>query len=465
MSLLESGEPEFCAVYGRRRVGKTYLIRETFRGRFAFQHTGLANASKREQLSEFYASLKTAGLKTTGKERARTPKDWHEAFHMLANLMETLPVGKKIIFLDELSWLDTQKSNFISALEHFWNGRATARIEKDILLIVCGSATSWLISKLFLDHGGLHNRVTRHIYLQPFTLHECEEYAQSRHLNLSRQDIAEGYMVWGGIPYYWSFLLRNESLAQAIDRLFFAENAPLSREYSALYASLFKNFQKHMAIVTALCKRKAGMTRRELLNITKFPDNSSFTNILKELEQCNFIRRFFYFSRKEREATYQLMDNFTLFHFQYIKANQNHDSQFWTHNLDTPLHHAWEGLAFKRLCLWHLPQIYKALGINGISVTAHSWRTDATEEHPGAQVDLLISRSDRTINLCEMKYYDGEYSVTSEEAAKLRQRSDVFRQVTKTRNAIALTLISTYGARHSAAANVFNNEITLNELF
>ena len=458
LGLLDKDESQFCAVYGRRRVGKTYLIKETFEGHFAFYHTGVANAPKKEQLSEFRESLRQAGLK-----RCKMPRTWFEAFHLLADLLNQSPDKKKVVFLDELPWMDTPKSQFVSALEHFWNGWANMR--NDIVLIVCGSATSWIIKKIIRDHGGLHNRLTDQIYLRPFCLGECEQYAKSLQINMTRKDLTEAYMILGGIPYYWSLLRRNESLSQNIDRLFFSDNGRLANEFEALYASLFKKPTPYIDIVTALATKKAGMTRKELLESTGLDDNSVFVRALEELEQCNFIRKYQILGKKQRDAIYQLMDNFTLFYFRYLTTNTKNDNHFWTNNLPSRLHSTWAGLAFERVCLWHLPQIKAALGIGGVISNAQSWHTEATKEHDGAQIDLLIDRNDGIINLCEMKFSDDTYLIDKEEDERLRRRKSVFRQVTKTRKAIHTTMITTYGAAHNAYWNNIQSEVTLEDLF
>ena len=460
LQLLEKEESQFCVVYGRRRVGKTYLIRETFAGRFTFQHTGLANAPKSDQLREFKESLRAAGMRVT-----KAPKTWYEAFGMLQEHLAQLPSGKKVLFIDELSWLDTPKSNFISALEHFWNGWATAREEKDIVLVVCGSATSWLMNKVIRNHVGLHNRLTMKLFLQPFTLYECKQYAEHLKLELSDRDLLELYMIMGGIPYYWGFLRRGKSLAQNIDQLFFSADAPLMDEYDALYASLFKNAAPHMTIIASLSTKKAGMRRKELLQTTRLSDNSVFDRALEELEQCNFIRKYYAFGKKEKEALYQLMDNFTLFHFRFIAENRHRDEHYWSHTIETPRHAAWAGLAFERVCLWHLPQMLQALGIHGVVTSAHSWQTGETEAHPGVQIDLLIDRNDNIINLCEMKYENTAYCISKEESLKMRTRKEVFKSVTKTKKAVHLTMVTTYGTQHNAYWNDIQSEITMEDLF
>lgn len=234
LSLLDNEESQFCAVYGRRRVGKTYLIRETFNYQFCFQHTGIAKGTLRQQLTAFRNSLTAAGVK------CNIPKTWIDAFELLKQLIDNAPAGKKVLFIDELPWMDTHKGNLIGALENFWNGWATARREKDVILIVCGSATSWISKKLLKNKGGLRGRLTKRIKVVPFTLRECELFAQRSYLALGRKDILELYMILGGIPYYWSFLRKGLSVAQNVDQLFFAETAQLRDEFEALYATLFK---------------------------------------------------------------------------------------------------------------------------------------------------------------------------------------------------------------------------------
>ena len=306
---------QFVAVYGRRRVGKTFLIRETFENQFNFQFTGAANLTARKQLVRFRRALKEHGQKDTPELT-----NWGDAFSELKRFISNQPEGKKVVFLDELPWMDTPRSNFIRALDHFWNGWATAR--KDILLIVCGSATSWIIDNIVMNYGGLHNRLTRKIHLRPFTLNECEQYCQSLNLGYKRNLVMEAYMALGGIPYYWSFMKKGLSVAQNFDRMFFDEDGELAQEYNALYASLFKNPTTHVSIINAIYIKKAGMSRAELLEKTRHVDNEHFCKSLRELEQCGFIRKYTSFGKKTKDSMFQLMDNYTLFYFQFIKKNQ-----------------------------------------------------------------------------------------------------------------------------------------------
>ena len=457
-SAVQSENSEFVAVYGRRRVGKTYLIRETFGYKFTFQHTGLAKGNTKEQLFSFAISLRDAGY-----DDCPIPKSWLEAFSLLSAYLKNSTDEKKIVFLDELPWMDTPRSNFISAFEHFWNGWASAR--KDIVLIICGSATSWIINKVINDHGGLHNRVTKQISLQPFTLKECEMFAQSKGLEMSRYQLAECYMVLGGIPYYWSLLEKGLSLAQNIDKIIFAKNGKLSNEFNQLYASLFKSPEQYIDIVTALGKKKAGMTREEIIVATDKYSNGALSKVLDELEYCGFIRKYNGFGKKSKQAIYQLIDNYTLFYFKFIRQNENNDEHFWSASIDSAMHRAWSGLAFERLCMAHMQQIKAALGIAGVLSNVYSWRKEADEMSDGAQIDLLIDRKDQVINLCEMKYSLSEYVIDAEYEQKLRNKKSIFIDTTNTRKAVHLTMVTTFGIKVNAHSGIVQNEITLEDLF
>lgn len=457
-NLLSSDQSEFYAVYGRRRVGKTYLIREAFNYRFTFQHTGLANAKMSMQLAEFQRSLQLCGAK-----RQARPKNWYEAFWQLQDFLLESKSEKKVLFLDELPWMDTAKSNFISALEHFWNNWCSTR--KDIILIVCGSATSWIMDKIILDHGGLHNRLTGRILLQPFSLAECESYASMQGLKLSRKDLMEAYMIWGGIPYYWSLLQRGQSLSQNIDRLFFHPTGEMALEFQALYASLFKNSQMHVAIVETLGKNNAGMQREQVLSASKIEDSSAFSKALNDLEYCGFIRKYNALDKKKKGTLYQLIDNFTLFYYRFISENSNHEEHFWSSSLNTSVHNSWAGLAFERVCMQHIPQIKHALGISGVLSNVYSWSTKKNDEHPGAQIDLLIDRQDNIINLCEARFSTEPYIMTQNDEDDLLRRQTVFRQVTKTKKAIHPILLTTYPPVENAHLNVVQAVITMENLF
>ena len=454
----ESDESEFVAVYGRRRVGKTYLIRQVFQGRFSFQHTGVARGRTKEQLRAFGDSLREWGAELEG-----SPKDWFEAFNLLKTVIVKSSQGRKVVFLDELSYLDTKGSRFIPALEHFWNGWASAR--DDVLLIVCGSATSWIINKVIKDKGGLHNRVTGRISLQPFTLKECEEYVAARGIVMTRYQIAETYMILGGIPFYWKHLEPDLSADQNIDDLFFAGSNKLEGEFDELYASLFRKPEPYLKIVMALGKRKAGLSRDELMSRTGMSSCGNLTRYLRELEECGFIRKLLAFGKKSKGALYQLIDNFTLFHFAFVGENRTNDRCFWSGSSDSQFRRVWEGLAFERLCLQHIREIKISLGISGVISNDCSWQITRTPEHEGAQVDLLIDRKDGVINLCEMKFASTEYEIGDSEDRHARARKELFKATTGTKKAVHLTYVTTYGLKRNKHSGIAQSEVILDDLF
>lgn len=459
LGTLESEESEFVAVYGRRRIGKTYLVRETLGGSFAFQHSGVANGTLAEQLHAFRGALRDQG-------HGDCPplKSWFDAFDELKKLVKRSDAVKKVVFLDELPFMDVVGSRLVPALEHFWNAWASAR--KDVVLVVCGSATSWILNHVVHSRGGLHGRVTERIRLQPFTLAECREYAVSRGLALTDYQIAQTYMVLGGIPYYWKFLNRSLSPARNIDRMFFSDADELENEFQELYASLFKRKEAYMRIVSALGTKSSGMTRREISENADVAESGTMAKYLEELEQCGFIRKYVLPGRKTKGAVFQLIDNFTLFHFRFVKGNETHDGGFWSSSLDSPFHVVWEGLAFERLCLWHVPQIKRALQIGGVLSSTFAWRhVPEGRGDAGAQIDLVIDRNDGIVNLCEMKFSSGPHAIDAAENAAMRRKKEAFRAETGTRKAIHVTYVTPFGLKPNAYANDVQSEVTLSDLF
>ena len=456
---LNSKRPEFLAVYGRRRVGKTYLIRQFFRESFAFYATGVSGLNTRQQLRIFHESLQKYG----DSEKA-VPRDWLEAFSRLEQLLSAPEVhreyqsGKRIVFLDELPWMDTARSDFRSALDYFWNSWGSS--QNDLVLIICGSATSWIINHIVKDTGGFYNRITRQIRLMPFCLHECEQLLQSNGMRLTRKQIVECYMILGGIPYYLNYLSPQYSLPQNVEMLLFQENGPLRYEYDRLFSSLFKNSANHLAIIEELSRRRSGLTRTELTKSKGIPDGKELTRCLDELEQCGFIRKYSDFTRKSSGFIFQLTDALILFFLTWLKDKR---TASWTDILNTPAYNAWCGLAFERVCQVHSDQIKGALGIQGISSHEFAWRS--RNSHPGAQIDLLIDRRDDVINLCEIKYASGEFAIDSAYEKELLYKEEAFRKETGTRKATLPTMITLNGIKNNAHRNVIVNEITAEDLF
>lgn len=449
----------FIAVYGRRRIGKTFLIREAFNYRFTFQHAGLSEGGMKEQLFAFQASIKDAGGDSSKKR-----KNWLEAFEDLKDLIRNSRERKKIIFIDELSWMDTQNSDLMMALENFWNAWASGR--KDVILIICASATSWMISKVVHNKGGLYNRLTEQIKLGAFSLAECEKYVRSIGLPLTRIQILQYYMIFGGVPFYWTFLKKGMSPAQNVDAILFARNAPLKDELRYLYASIFRKPENYIKIVEALGKKKVGMTREEIIESTKLANSGDLSIKLEELESCGFIRKYNAYGMKKKNALYQLIDNYTLFYYQFLEKDPS-DEHFWTNQINTPLINTWAGLAFERVCMEHVNQIKNKLGISGVISDINSWfcKQDLNSGLFGCQIDLLIVRKDQVINLCEIKYSASDYTLTAEEDAGIRRKISDLQISTKTKYAIYPTLITTYGLVDNSYSLNIQNVVTMDDLF
>ncbi len=466
LSLLEEEESQFVAVFGRRRIGKTYLVRETFDYHFTFEHTALScdstqNDRLKLQLNQFSISLRDAGFTPSAPLTS-----WTEAFDALKEVIRRSNEKKKVIFIDELSWMDTPGGGLISALENFWNGWVTARREKDVILIVSASATYWMVDKIVNSKGGLHNRLTGQIHLKPFTLNECKEYVESKNIMFSLSQILDCYMILGGIPYYWSLLRKDKSLAGNIDYLFFREGAMLQGEYDNLYKALFNSPEQYLKIIEALTKSGKGLTRNEIIAEAKIDSSGYLSRMLNELENCGFIKSYIPYGYKSNLAIYQLIDNYTLFYHKFLKE-KHHDENEWSNKINTPQIIAWKGFAFERVCLEHIPQIKKALGISGVSTTVNAWKCseDAEKGIKGSQIDLLIVRKDLTINVCEMKYSDSSFTINQSFSMDMKRKMEDLRKKTGTKYALYSTLITTYPINKTPYSDELQAVITMEELF
>ncbi|MBO4509702.1 MAG: ATP-binding protein [Spirochaetaceae bacterium] len=455
----ESKESQLVIVYGRRRVGKTFLINHFFNKRFDFKLTGDFKGDKQVQLDNFYSELKRQSEKDLPQ-----PKDWREAFWQLRDYIDTLSEDEKhVVFFDEMPWLDAKKSGFLPAFEYFWNSYGSAK--DNLMFIVCGSATSWMVENIDQNKGGLFNRQSCRIYLEPFNLYETEKYLESKNINWNRYTITQTYMILGGIPYYLKQLDKELTFDANIDNLFFRKRAELWDEYDHLYNTLFSSSVNYTKVVEVLSEKRQGYTRSDIANKTKIADNSKLTKILKNLVDSGFVRSYPYFGKHKQNTFYQLSDYFTLFHFKFVKDNYGTDERFWSNSLDNPSRAAWEGFTFEQVCKDHFRQIKKKIGISGILCSESSWSVPKTEERPGAQIDMLIDRRDKVISICEMKFADSEYQITKDYDEKLRNKMSVFRTVTKTKKALQLVMITTYGLTRGMYSNRVQQQVLLDDLF
>ncbi len=457
-SLVASERSEFVALYGRRRVGKTFLVRRFFQdqGVHYFELVGRFGAPTREQLELFAQSLVSAFHDRP--RRLAPPRSWSEALGMLAAANDAAPrppSGRFVLFFDALPWLAVRRSGCLAALEHFWNAWCQRR--DDIVLIVCGSAASWMLSKLVHARGGLHNRLTRTIRLLPFTLAETRAYFRDRGMRLTERELVELYMAVGGVPHYLDHVDRGLSVAQTIDALYFGAEAPLAGELDRLFASLFDDHDRYEAIVRSLARKRGGLSRKELLREVDLPSGGTATTMLTNLEEGGFIEATIPFGRVSRDRLFRLTDELSLFHLKWLSGRR---PSSWLPIRGTPRWQAWAGLAFESLCLKHRAAILRALGISGVRVEASAWH------HPEAQIDLVLDRADDLITLCEVKFSDGPFTITKRYAADLRNKLAVFREATGTRKGLRLVFVTTYGVKDNAwSRELVDGVLTLEDLF
>ena len=459
----DSPKAELVAIYGRRRVGKTFLIKSFFNQQFDFYFIGAFETQKSIQLRLFQSELE----RYSGVKRKK-PQDWFEAFEQLRDYLSSLNKERIVVFLDELPWMDTPKSNFIQAFSYFWNSWASN--VNEMKFFVCGSATTWMLSKLIGDKGGMHGRVNRQIYLRPFNLNETEAFLRSKNIDWTQLQIAQTYMVMGGIPYYLDMLNPTYTAEENIDHLFFEEGAVLRTEYDFVFRSLFKDSSVYQTVIETLAKKSMGMTRDEIAQIAKLQNSGALTEVLENLRRCDFIRTYTAFGKKSHGQMFQLVDLFSLFHNRFISQTSSQDSHFWHNMQDNPARKTWEGYAFEQICLHHIPQIKQKLRIGGTLSEVCSWQCKPFTDkdgisYKGTQIDLLIDRRDMVIDLCEMKFSTEEYAITGEYDEHLRARKETFRAVTGTKKTLHTVFVTTYGlAKTKYSANV-HDVVTLADLF
>lgn len=457
--LYSNGRPEFIVLYGRRRVGKTYLVNELFKDRFTFTHTALSPAEiKGKELMKMQLKHFTHSLIRYGANVKEEPSNWLDAFFLLENLLEKKANGNRmLIFIDELPWLDTPRSGFITAFEAFWNGWGAKR--EDLMLVVCGSAVSWISDNLLGSKGGLYNRTTADIKLKPFSLAECEDFFHSRQIMLDRYDILQSYMIFGGVPYYLNLFNNSLSLAQNVDRLIFTKKGKLANEFERLFASMFVNSDEAVKVIKALSEKRIGYTREELLKKTGIADGGAFTKLLRSLEESDFIRKFRYFGEAAKHSRFRLTDNFCLFHLNFLYKKDTDDPDFWLHNQNSPSINSWRGFSFETVSFDHIRQIKYALGISGVHTETYAWKGKES------QIDMVIDRDDRLINLCECKYSSREFTIDKEYDSKLRERQDAFSAETGVRKSTILTFVTPFGLKRNEYSSRIPSVITSEELF
>ena len=452
---LENDRSELIAVYGRRRVGKTFLIREFFRDEMVFEISGLYKGNMKDQLGNFAKELSTRAKRPL----AEAPSNWSDAFTLLeAHLDKRRSAKKKVVFIDEFPWIATARSKFLMAFENFWNRYCTGR--NDLIVVICGSAASYMIQKIVRNRGGLHNRITRQIRLLPFNLHETTLFLKSRSISYTRYDILQLYMTMGGVPHYLDKLEKRLSVAQNIDRLCFHKDGVLRNEFDLLYSSLFDDSEKHLTIIKALASMNRGMTRQQLIDRSGIPSGGDFTQKLQELIESGFVSKYAYYGNKEQLSLYRLSDEYSKFYLKFVQNNRNSGAGTWQRLHKSHSYLSWTGFCFETVCLKHIGQIKKALGIEAVYSTNSSWFNDH------AQIDLLIDRDDNIMNLCEMKCHSAPFTINRKYYLSLKNKIAELQRETGTGKNIFLSMVTSSGLRDNAySRELVQNQVDLKGLF
>ena len=462
-----SGKPEFIAVYGRRRVGKTFLIREFFCDKGIYFHiTRVKNAPVRKQLRNFMEEFN----RVFNSSYTLKPKDWQEAFSLLRKAIDERSGSERIIlFFDELPWLATHRSGFLQDMDHFWNRSMSSN--NRIILIVCGSAATWMIRKIIQDKGGLHGRLTDTLRLNPFDLSETEQFLQSQGITLDRKQIIDIYMALGGIPKYLTYVERGLSSLQIINKICF--KGPLVDEFNELYSSLFEQHERYISVIRALAGRNSGLTKTEIFEVTGITTGGGMNVILEDLQQSGFIMLIPDLGKIKKNFRYRLLDEYSLFYIKWIERAKTLniggvDTNFWLNMGSSPESRTWAGYTFEGVCMKHINSIKEALGIFGISTHTSGWiyKPEKKSSETGAQIDLVIDRADNCINLCEIKFSNDLFVITKAYEKELRQKKTIFIQKTGSRKTIFLTFITPYGiSKEAGYFGMVDKELTMDDLF
>ncbi len=446
---LTSSRSELIAIYGRRRVGKTFLVREFLKRSIVLEVTGLHKGSMADQIENFTGEIS----KRFRRKKVAMPSNWLETFSRLEDYLNSLRSHKKkVIFIDEFPWMATARSKFLMAFENFWNHYCTRR--KDLMVVICGSAASYMIQQIIRNKGGLHNRVTQKISLLPFTLHETKLFLESRNIRYTPYDILQVYMIMGGVPHYLEKLRSGRSVAQNIDKLCFEKDGLLKEEFNELYSSLFEDSDKHLAIIKALAASNKGITRQELIKKIGTPSGGDLSLKIEELRESGFITEYAYYGNKKQLSLYRLSDEYSRFYLKFVHHNKAGGRGAWQRLHKTQSYASWSGFCFETICLKHILQIKKALRIDAIFSTNSSWFNKNT------QIDLLIDRDDNVINVCEMKFYNAPFSIDKRYYQNLKNKIAELQQETKTRKNIFLVMLTSHGLKE----NEYSRELVQNTL-
>ena len=457
---MKSQRSEFVIMYGRRRIGKTFLVRRYFNDKYSFHYVGAHKQPRSVQLQNFREAL----IRFSADRNIPALENWHEAFLRLEAYLERCNEERKVVFFDEMPWMDTQGSDFVAELEYFWANWVQNR--DDIVFIACGSATSWMKEKLEENQGGLHNRITHRIYLRPFYLSECKTYLAEHGFEWDDYQILQCYMLFGGVPYYLSLLRPYLSLPENVDALIFRRGGDLSDEFNELYSALFKKADRYINIIRLLATKRQGFLRGEIEEATGY-SGGGLSKMLDNLERCDFIIAYNQYGNKNKQTLYRLADFYTLFYFRFVENNRSRDEQYWQHHFTDRSVESWEGFTFEEICLRHLPHIKQGLGISGMATESSSWRfiPKKGDTRKGAQIDLVISRADKIIHIVEMKFCETPFVIRKDYEELLKTRKSLFMEITGITRGPVLTFITPMGLSQGPHSSIVHSQLTAKHLF
>ncbi|NGX62119.1 MAG: hypothetical protein K940chlam9_01613 [Chlamydiae bacterium] len=464
-----SKRAEMIAIYGRRRVGKTYLIKNYFENMpcsLAYV-SGMKDGRLSEQLENFTSSIERdiAGVSL------KRPLSWMEAFELFSQVKDKIDKKKKVIlFLDELPWLATKRSRLIQALDYYWN-RFWSH-DSRFKLVICGSAVSWMIRNIIMNKGGLYNRVTRQICLEPFTLKETKDFLRFIGVNLNNRQIVELYMVAGGVPYYLNHVQKGLSAAQNIAKMAFSKQGILYQDFNHLFASLFEDAEKYHEIIRSIAEYRYGIEQEELIKkCSQLSHGGSATRQLQDLEEAGFIVSFIPCDRKKKGIYFRVIDEYVSFYLKWIDphkrsvAKLDKSKSIWLSHRETASWKSWSGYSFETICLKHIAQIREALNIEPSALTT-SWRHDGRLGDEGAQIDLLFDRQDDAVTICEIKYTDKPFQIDKSYYQQIMKKIEVYKKTVKTHKEIFLAFVTSSGLKKSLYSEEYiSSVLTLEDLF
>lgn len=467
---LASKKAEFVAVYGRRRVGKTYLIRNVFLKKkcIFFQCTGIKDASQLIQIKEFTKEIARTFYK--GLILQAQP-NWMDVFEQLTHALESKTQSEKIVlFFDEFPWMASKKTKLLQALDYYWNRFWVSM--PNLKIIICGSTASWIVKNILNNKGGLHNRTTLRLPIEPFSLKETHLFLKNQNVRYNDQQILELYMCLGGIPYYLSMVEKGLSAIQNINQMCFQKRGTLLDEFNNLFSALFTHAEIHRAIIEWIATKREGMSREEIESkmATK---GGRLTNRLQELEYAGFITSFTPWGHTKKGLYYKVIDEYTLFYLHWIaptaanRITQELDARYWEEISKTQAWKSWSGYAFEAVCYKHIDNIKRALQISD-GTTFMTWRyisKNSPLDIAGAQIDLLFDRNDGVVNICEIKYRKVPYKIDREYAMNLKKKEETYKSITKTQKQIFLSIITPLGLVENAYSDDISSVATLDDLF